>query len=242
MKIRSPLLNKLAAKAIVILLRLIFRTVRVTIHHAEPKTVPYEPHEEKFLYAVWHDSLAFPLFCGRLHDTSTLVSRHRDGSLLASAMECLGVGAIRGSSSRGGALAMRQLIDSAKHTHIAITPDGPRGPRRELKSGIVFLASHSQRRILPSAGATSRFWRLKGSWTDLIVPKPFSKVHLVVNHAISVPAGLSKSELQAATEQVNQRMHETQALADRLAAGEVCDVTELSKWIETPNSQKPMAA
>ncbi len=227
MKIRSPLLNKIAAKTIVAVLRLLFRTVSVTIHKAESNTAAYEPLDEKFLYAVWHDTLVFPLFCGRAYDMSTLVSQHRDGSLLASSMECLGVSAVRGSSSRGGAKAMRQMIESAKSLHITITPDGPRGPRRELKSGIVFLASHTNRRIVPIGAATSRCWRLKGSWTDLVIPKPFSKVHFVVGPAVSVPAGLSKDDLRSATQDVDQRLHDTQELADHLAAGQDVNVTDL---------------
>ncbi|MDA1015280.1 MAG: lysophospholipid acyltransferase family protein [Planctomycetota bacterium] len=227
MKIRSRLLNKFAAKCTVGLLRMLFRTTRIRIHPMEARTVAYEPLDEKFLYPVWHDSLAFPLFCGPIHDMSTLVSQHRDGSLLAFAMESLGVAAVRGSSSRGGARAVRQLIDSAKQVHITITPDGPRGPKRELKSGIVFLASHMGRRIVPVGAAASRCWRLHGSWTDLVIPKPFSKVHFVTGKAITIPAKLSKDQLRDLTVIVEQQLHATQSCAERLANGLISSIDEL---------------
>lgn len=242
MKIRSSLLNKLAAKAIVALLRVIFRTVRVTIHQAESATAAYEPLDEKFLYAVWHDGIVFPLFCGPIHDMSTLVSQHRDGSLLATAMECLGVAAVRGSSSHGGAEAMRQMVETAKRLHITITPDGPRGPRRKLDGGIIRLSSKAQRRIVPVAGAASRCWRLKGNWTDLVIPKPFSKVHFVVGPAISIRPRMPKTELGSTAQHVEQCLQATQLAADRLAAGEQVEITELCHMTESGDTPARAAA
>lgn len=226
MKIRSRLLNKLAAKGLVATLRMLFRTTRIRIHAMDADTVAYEPLPEKFLYPVWHDTLAFPLFCGPIHDMSTLVSQHRDGSLLAFAMESLGVAAVRGSSSRGGARAVRQLIDTADSVHITITPDGPRGPKRELKSGIVFLASHMNRRIVPVGAAASRCWRLRGSWTNLVIPKPWSKVHFVTGKAITIPPKLSKEQLRELTAHVQQQLDATQTCAEQLANGDVNSIAE----------------
>ena len=82
---------------------------------------------------------------------------------------------------------MRQLIREAEGNHIVMTPDGPRGPRRELSPGIVFLASHSGRAIVPSAFTCERGWRFGVGWTDLLVPKPFSKVHLLTGEPIHIP-------------------------------------------------------
>ena len=71
-------------------------------------------------------------------------------------------------------------MKTARDHHIVITPDGPRGPRQAMKSGIVYLASRSGREIIPVAHGCSRGWRVKGSWTDMMIPKPFSRVYGLV--------------------------------------------------------------
>ena len=82
---------------------------------------------------------------------------------------------------------MRQLIREAEGKHIVMTPDGPRGPRRELSAGVVFLAAHSGRAIVPAAFTCESGWRFGVGWTDLLVPKPFSKVYLLTGEPIRIP-------------------------------------------------------
>ena len=86
---------------------------------------------------------------------------------------------------------MRRLIQEAEGKHIVITPDGPRGPRREMSAGIVFLASQSGRAIVPTAFTCERGWRFGTGWTDLLVPKPFSKVHLLTGEPIHIAPDLA---------------------------------------------------
>jgi hypothetical protein len=154
----------------------------------------------------------------------TLVSQHQDGSFLTYAMKYFDLGTVRGSTNRGGTAALRTLIDEARKQHICMTPDGPRGPRRIISPGIIALASLSQVPIIPCLFAASRFWRFKGSWTDLILPKPFSTTHGVIGQPLLVPKGLSRDGIEQFRLQLQCEMDRLQPLADAFARGESPDM------------------
>jgi lysophospholipid acyltransferase (LPLAT)-like uncharacterized protein len=217
MKIRNRWLIRLAGRCIARLLRALFVLVRADIKPAQPGTSPYEPTGEKFIYCIWHDGVLATIFGAKAIDCAGLVSRHEDGSYLADAMACVGVAPIRGSSRHGGAAAMKQMIDSAAHKHIAIATDGPRGPRRVVKEGIVFLASQSGRRIVPIAAAATRAWKPRGRWTDMLVPKPFSRVILRSGQPFSVPAAADRAEREVWRQRLQTMMDELNRETERLA-------------------------
>ena len=127
MKIRSPLLTNLAARLAVSLGRMLFLTLRGdfprTMGGAYEKSPP-----ENFVFVTWHESLLPPILSGRIRNTVALISQHQDGSYLAAAMQQLGIRPVRGSSSRGGSRALRELMKTTGGKHVLLTPDGPRGP------------------------------------------------------------------------------------------------------------------
>ena len=219
MKIRSPLLTKLAIAAFTRAVQLLFCTLRREFRERTPGTNPYVVSgTRRFLYCVWHDSIIVPIFAGRHTHSSALVSRHHDGSYIAGILRIVGMSSVRGSTKHGGASAVRQMMTTAKDKHIVITPDGPRGPRRKMQSGIVFLASHTGRAIVPTAYACIRSWRIKGSWTDLMIPKPFTKVFLATAEPIYVPPDLSRQEVARYTALVQDEMDRLNAEMERMAA------------------------
>jgi len=126
------------------------------------------------------------------------------------------MGAIRGSTSRGGASAIKKLIKLAEGKHIVITPDGPRGPHHKMKSGIVFLASHSGRPVIPTAYTATSYWKFQGSWTSIWIPKPFSKVYYLVGEPIKVPDNISREEMNYYTELVQEKMEDLEQEAKLL--------------------------
>ena len=224
-KIRSPLLMKIGAFAAVWMLKAIFKTTKVHFH-SRPGTNPSDKSlEERFIYCIWHDEFLVPTFVGGTKPAA-LVSKHHDGSFLASAFEVLDIKPIRGSSSRGGAEAIKQLIELVDDRHICITPDGPRGPRHKLKAGIVFIASKAGRRIVPSIYAADREWRIKGSWTDQMIPKPFSNVHLFTADAIDVPADLSREQIDHFVDKVQAEMDQLYEKCQRFLSGEEVERVE----------------
>ena len=223
MKIRSRWLTWIAAASVVGLARLLFTTCRkVYVGVNDRKRLDYVPtpdDPERFILCVWHDELLIPTFAaprGLREQTCCLVSQHQDGSYLASAMALLGYSTVRGSSRRGGAAALRQLLDDTAGKHIVFTPDGPCGPRRQLKQGCVFVASQLGRSLLPGAFVATRAWRPQGKWTDLVIPKPFSTVYVVMGEPIAIPGDLSREQLGHYIDLAQQAMDRLNEQAQRM--------------------------
>ena len=122
---------------------------------------------------------------------------------------------MRGSTTRGGVAAMREMMDKLDNTHLAITPDGPRGPRRKMSKGIVFLSSRTGSPIVPVGCSCSRGLRIKGSWTDLVIPAPFSRVVLVSGSPVSVPRDLPIDALEPYVHDLQDKMAELDQTAKR---------------------------
>lgn len=142
------------------------------------------------IYAFWHGQ-QLPLLQrhrGR-RDIEVLVSLSEDGRLLFEALRRCGLSAVRGSSSRGGAEALEELLYRLGAGRcVALTPDGPRGPRHSVAPGVVALARWSGRPIVPVAAACSRAWVLP-SWDRFIVPWPASRVAVGYGEPLWVSAG-----------------------------------------------------
>jgi len=219
-KIRNRFLNKVLAHCAAFALRLMVRSCRVTYHVIEDDTNIYDPKTKgRYLVSFWHDQIVPYVFIRPHYDVAGLVSRHRDGEYLADGMKAVGVFPIRGSSMNGGASAIRQIQRDAEGYHIAITPDGPRGPRRQMKQGIVYLASKMQREIIPTCAVCEKSWKIKGSWTDLEIPKPFSRVHMLARPRMKVPADLSREELAPWIDKLQAEMDAINEQAAALIAG-----------------------
>lgn len=218
MRIRSENVERWLAPMAVFGLKVLFLVVRRRMHLASPVANPYIPAgQETFTYCVWHDSLIAPLFIGRQPSTMALVGGHRDGGFVASCLKWLGIPSARGSASKGGAQAARQLIEESRGYHLVLTPDGPRGPRREMKPGCAFLAAHTGKPVVPTAFVCTRAWYLGTGWTDLMIPKPFSTIHVVTAPGITVPAGASREELQEYTQLIQREMDRINQVALELA-------------------------
>jgi hypothetical protein len=220
-------LNKLAIWIGVRIFRLLFSTCRKQVSSDVPNVSAYEQIADKrYLYCVWHDQIVMTIFTGRPQHMSGLVSRHHDGGYVADVMQACGVQPVRGSTRRGGAKAMRQLISAAGDLHVTITPDGPRGPLHQLKSGIVFLASHSGRAIIPVAHTCRRCWKIKGNWTDMMIPMPFTTIVARGGRPIFVPPNLKREELERYSAIVEAEMERLEINADRLAQGQTPPAVE----------------
>ena len=227
LKIRSRLLNRAAIWLGVRLLGLLFWSCRKQIIEDVPNCNPYESSGDvRHLYCIWHDQIVMTLFTGRPQDVSGLVSRHQDGGYVADVMQALSIRPVRGSTKRGGAQAMRELIDAAGDLHVVITPDGPRGPRHLPKSGIVFLASHSGRGIVPVALSCDRCWTIQGNWTDMMIPKPFARIIAHGGAPIFVPPNLMRDQLDHYLAKVQAEMDRLEIDVNCRARGEMPPTVE----------------
>lgn len=130
---------------------------------------------DSVIFPCWHDQLLLIVFGYPGQHAILLISPSKDGELLTRTMKYFGHDTVRGSSSRGGRAAFKELLTLCKgKLDIALTPDGPRGPRHELKDGVIQLARLSGRPVIPLAFACSRGHRFK-SWDRFILPYPFSR-------------------------------------------------------------------
>lgn len=238
MKIRNRFINRLLAQVATWLLRAYYLTARVEQRRVLPGATPYEPPvaESRYCFCLWHDAIVTCLFGSRIHKLSGLISRHQDGTYLSDAATMVGLTPVRGSTSRGGAEAIKQLIDQPD-LHVCITPDGPRGPRRVMKEGIVYLASRTGRPIVPTCVTASRYWSLPGNWSDMLIPKPFSKVLLLAGTPIEVPQNATRSEIAKLTEVVQQEMDRMDLLGQRIIRGDESAMQYVSQPGQYPNDE-----
>ena len=148
------------------------------------------------IYCFWHSNLLSLAYLYRNRNIHVLVSGHRDGEYIVRITKHLGYGAIRGSSTRGGARSVAEALDKLERgVSVGVTPDGPRGPRQQFKPGALFLAKESGAPIIMGACIPERAWRLK-SWDGFIVPKPFSRTVLALTDYIRVPREMTDEEME----------------------------------------------
>jgi lysophospholipid acyltransferase (LPLAT)-like uncharacterized protein len=171
-------------------LRLLARSWRMGTEHEERWRPLYEsgrPH----VFLLWHEVLLPLLWHHRGQGIAIVVSENRDGQYLADFARALGYRAVRGSSSRGAARALlgavRELQDGRA---VAFTPDGPRGPRRELKPGVVAAAQRGGGVIVPIHARADRAWRID-SWDRFLIPKPAARITVIYGRPFEVEPGES---------------------------------------------------
>lgn len=179
--------------------RLLFRTLRFKV--IDRAGFLTDPPKEPVIMTFWHNripAIAVAFLRNYPHQSRggviVLTSPSKDGDILAGVMAHLGMGSVRGSSSRRGSTAIRELTEKLEAGHdLAITPDGPRGPKYSLGPGVVFLAQKTGLRIMPLHACYHSAFRLK-TWDSFAIPWPFSKITVVVDHYISIDPLLSDLE------------------------------------------------
>ena len=216
MKKRDRWLIPYFAAFVAFLIRLWRSTMRVRIVCADGRRHPTDPRDGRFLYAFWHEGLLAPLAIKP--KVRVLISQHTDGEIIAQICQRLGIGVIRGSTARGGCQALLEMIrDQDDSTHLGITPDGPRGPRRQLKPGVVMVASQSGLAIVPVGIGFVRAWRF-ASWDRFALPCPGSTMLGVIGNPIAIPADLDRAALNQWVQVVENELLRLTDLAEDWAA------------------------
>ncbi len=160
-------------------------TLRARVHCEAPEADP-RTAERGYLYCMWHETMLMPAAFFAHRGIHILISQHNDGEYIARIVRNLGYIPVRGSTSRGALRAVREMSRSAERGNLAITPDGPRGPRQTLQDGAVYLASRAGLSIVPMGFAFERPWRAS-SWDRFILPRPFSRAACFFGEPIPVP-------------------------------------------------------
>jgi lysophospholipid acyltransferase (LPLAT)-like uncharacterized protein len=186
----------------------LLRTTRQRVAVGEEVLASWLVPRRPAVYLIWHGRLLPGSYANRQRGLATLISHHRDGDYIAGVVERWGYRIVRGSSSRGGGAALRQIVRLLRQgTPVAVTPDGPRGPRQEMKVGPLLAAQLAEVPLIPCAAGVDRAWAF-GGWDRFLVPKPFSTIRMGYGQPIAVPAGLAGDEMERLRLVVEARMNE----------------------------------
>lgn len=227
--IRHPVVQSGLAWLVGLYLALVVRTTRWRLVGAEP-ALALVAAGQPLILAFWHERL--PLMPALVHlaraqEPATarvrphvLVSRHRDGRFIGAAVGRFGVEMIYGSSRRGGATALAALLRTLRRGQpVLITPDGPRGPRRQAAPGVAQVAAASGAAVV-ALGASSSAQRRLGSWDRMMLPLPFGRGVLVCGTPITVARDAAETALAGIAAAMTAACQE----ADRLCG--VADVPD----------------
>jgi lysophospholipid acyltransferase (LPLAT)-like uncharacterized protein len=216
----NPLLT-LAPPIAAGLVRLLGPTLRLRAEGVDA-LAPSWTAARPLIYCVWHGRiLMVPWLNARLRRShgartvSVLASRSRDGGLIGGYARRFGLDVVRGSSSRGGAPALRALVMALQQGRdVALAPDGPRGPRGQLGSGVVALAAITGAPVIPLGFAARPAWRL-ATWDEFEIPMPFARAALVFGAMTSIARDADR---ERARKEIERSLDEATAAADRLVS------------------------
>jgi len=171
--------QKFIAVFVWVLYQALRRTWRVTL--IEPSRLKFEIESRKpFILSHWHGDEIVLAFTARRYRIMTIVSKSKDGEIMNTFLKLNGGHTVRGSSSNGGAQALRALVSNVKKYkfNVSFAVDGPKGPIYQVKPGVFqFQRLTKSNSTLYAAGvACDRYWRLEKAWNKTLIPKPFAKV------------------------------------------------------------------
>jgi len=217
-KINHPVANKLGGLLASAAVRHWMGTLDYRVAYYDPAVDPLSPEcRGRKIYIFWHEYILFPLYLRGHCNLAMLLSRHRDAEILSYAAYHLGFEFVRGSTNRGGVAALRELLRRSRRMHLTITPDGPRGPRRHMTPGAVFLASKLGLPLVAMGFGHDRPWRL-GTWDRFALPRPCSRACAVISPEIFVPPELDRHGLEYFRQKVEQLLNRLTVEAESWAA------------------------
>ena len=219
--LRHESVQQALAWIVALYLKLAYGTTRWTIHGMEHLR-PHLDGGAPCVVAFWHECLPLttPLVTAARRiapgtKSNCLVSQHRDGRFIGEVMRHFRIGVVHGSTSRGGAAALRGVIGVLRAGEfISVTPDGPRGPRRKAALGVAQMAALASVRILPIGAQTSRRV-IVNSWDRMVLPLPFGRAHIVVEPTIAVERGAIELALPGIEAALSRAIERADALCGR---------------------------
>jgi lysophospholipid acyltransferase (LPLAT)-like uncharacterized protein len=211
---QASLRQQLAGVLAYALLRAVLATLRCRL--TDPSGFFARPRHEPAIFCFWHNRLACCMKAYHLYGKNrtglnkiaALVSASKDGGFLSRILELFEVQPVRGSSSRRGPQALRELTTWAVRGYdLAITPDGPRGPRYQIQDGVTSLAQLTGLMIVPAT------FNLRGkisarSWDRFQIPLPFARCDIVVGEPLAVPREATDEQREVLRQELERRMRE----------------------------------
>jgi lysophospholipid acyltransferase (LPLAT)-like uncharacterized protein len=220
---RNPTLIRALAFVVAFVVRIWIGTLRYRYRFLGPNVDPHQRGmRARYIYAFWHENMLLLAYHYARPNVHVLISQHADGELIAEVCRHLGFATVRGSTTRGGADAVRRMLRLS--AHVAITPDGPRGPRRKVQQGLVYLAARTGLPIAPVGIGFRKPWRA-GSWDRFALPRPWSRAVCVTAEPIEVPEGMDRDVLAGYSDRVESELLRLTEIAERWAESGQLDET-----------------
>jgi len=168
-----------------------------------------------YVLAFWHGTMLLPWFLHRNDGFAALTSKSKDGDLLAKQLKHWKYKVVRGSSNKGGDIALGIMVDHAKNGFsIAITPDGPSGPAHTFKAGALITAKKSGIPVvLMGIGIKSK--KKLNNWDEFQIPNPLSNVNVIYSDPIYIDGNLSYDETSKVIEECEYKLNELQSEAEK---------------------------
>jgi len=172
-------------------------------------------HSPHVIFAFWHGRMLPLSYRYRNKSIHVLASSHRDGELMGQTIRQLGFGHVRGSSTRGGAKAIRELVAKLEEGYdLGITVDGPKGPRHEVKLGPLEIAKLSGAPVVPAAVSSKSHWVFP-SWDAFEVPRPFTTVYVRFGRPVRVSPNAEPEDLEKGRIELETILREITTANDR---------------------------
>lgn len=219
MKLDSPILNQFGGLLASAAVRWWMGTLDYKVAYYDRTIDPvYPEYRGQKIYVFWHEYILFPLYLRGHCNFAMLLSRHRDAEVLSHAAHHFGFEFVRGSTNRGGVGALREMLARSQRMNLTITPDGPRGPRRQLAPGCVYLASKLGLPLVAMGYGYDRPWRVRNAWDQFAIPRPFSRARAIPSGEIHVPPNLDRDGLEHYRLRVEQLLNRLTTEAESWAA------------------------
>jgi len=217
MKIRNPWVIRWVGFVGSWLIRLYIGTLAYRYRPVGPDMNPLRRgFRGRFIYAFWHENILLPCYHYARRDIRVLISEHADGEMIAQVCRHLGFGTVRGSATRGGTKALLKMLRASRRCHLAVVPDGPRGPRRHVELGLVYLAARTGLPLVLMGIGYDKPWRLR-TWDRFALPKPWSRAVLVTLPPLEVPADATREQLDMYRLSIEKALNDVSDYAERLA-------------------------
>jgi len=169
------------------------------------------------IYVLWHGRLLPCAYRYRGRGFATVITRNRDGERIAGLVERWGYQVIRGSSSSGSTTVLRQMVRFLRSgVSVAVTPDGPRGPRQKMKLGPLLAARITGVPLIPVAAGASAAWYF-GRWDRFLVPRPFAWSPCAIGEPVTIPADATERDLHEFGHTLERALNTLTAQVDEVA-------------------------
>jgi len=212
---KSLIGQKVLGFVIFIITKFIFFSIRWECLDINNKNLIFNS-KKPYIFCCWHNKLFLgPHFLPKHLVHNALISRHSDAMVTVILLKLLKINIIFGSSMKGGTKAFLKMVKSIRNGEsVAITPDGPKGPREKVKDGIIKLAQVTGAPIIPLVWFSNKHKKLD-SWDKFVIPYPFSKGNYIFGKAIFIERKLSGNELKQNKQKIENILKKLTLLTEK---------------------------